>query len=212
VTRIGRTLGVLAAGAVLTGGLAACAKSVTGTAIAAANLPATTTPARGGGGTPTPPSGGTTGDKAQQAQHTCAQFPKEAVTAAFGVPDVTVTADSGRTLAGGIIQVTCVITSSNHFRANVVVQIYPSTTMSTADQYFQVMQQKFGPVQQLNGIAGADVAGMFKDTQNGGAVDEAFAAKKDTTANTVDVVLAGVADTPGIQPKLVAFITALANS
>ena len=216
VTRIGRVLGVLAAGAVLAGGLAACSKSITGSAIAAAPGPATTAPAggNGGGGAPTTtaPSGGTTGDLSQEAQQTCAQFPKSSVTSAFGVPDVTVKADSGTTLKGGIKQIKCVISSSNGFRANVVVQIYPSTTLATADQYYQLMQQQFGSIQKLNGISGADVAGLFQDTQTGSAVDEAFAAKADSGSNTVDVVLAGVADSPGIQPKLVTFLTALANS
>jgi hypothetical protein len=210
VNRIGRTFGVLAVGAVLAGALAGCAKAVNGTALAIANP--TTAPASSGGGgiIPTTPAGG--GNVTQQAQQTCSTLPKAAVTSAFGVPDVTVTTDSGTTLQGGIIQIKCVITSSSGFRANVVVQVYPSTTITTADQYFQIMQRQFTSVQKLNGINGADVAGIFQDTpQKGSLVDEAFAAKKDTAANTVDVVLAGVADTPGIQPKLVSFITALAS-
>jgi hypothetical protein len=199
------------------GGLGACAKSVTGSASPAVTLPATTVPAGGGGGGSTPPSttpGGPSGDLSQQAQQTCALLPKASVKTAFGVPDVTVNADSGTTLTGGIQQVKCVITSTNGFRANVVVQIYPTTLLSTADQYFQTMQQKFSPVQRLNGISGADAAGMFKDRdpQSGAPVDEAFAAKKDSGSNTVDVVLAAVPDSPGITTKLVTFITALANS
>jgi hypothetical protein len=214
-SRFGRTVGVLALGVVLAGGLGACAKSITGSATpGAALVPATTNPAVGGGGSipPSAPGGGPSGDLSKQAQQTCALLPKDSAKTAFGVPDVTVTADSGTTLTGGIQQVKCVLTSTNGFRANVVVQIYPATTMTTADQYFQIMQQKFSPVQKLSGITGADVAGMFKDTQNSPPVDEAFAAKKDTSSNTVDVVIAGIADSPGITTKLVTFITALANS
>jgi hypothetical protein len=214
--RFGRTVGVVAAGVVLAGGLGACARSVTGSASPAVTLPATTAPA-GGGGASTPPSttpSGTSGDLSQQAQQTCALLPKDSVKTAFGVPDVAVNADSGKTLPGGIQQVKCVITSTNGFNANVVVQIYPSTLLTTADQYFQTMQQQFSSVQKLNGISGADAAGLFqdKDNQTGSEVDEAFAAKKDTTSNTVDVVLAAVPDSPGITTKLVTFITALANS
>ncbi|HEY0803929.1 MAG TPA: hypothetical protein VGD84_02645 [Pseudonocardiaceae bacterium] len=211
VNRIGRTFGVLAVGAVLAGALTGCAKAVHGTALAIANP--TTAPAgsgSGGSGTPTTPAGG--GNVTQQAQQTCSTLPKAAVTSAFGVPDVTVTTDSGTTLSGGIIQIQCVITSSSGFRANVIVQVYPSTQITTADQYFQIMQGKYPSVQKLNGINGADVAGIFQDTpKTGSLVDEAFAAKTDTAANTVDVVIAGVADTPGIQPKLVSFVTALAS-
>jgi hypothetical protein len=206
VNRIGRTFGVLVLGAVLAGALTGCAKAVTGTALAIAQP--TTAPARSGGGVvPTTPASG--GDVTQQAQQACAGLPKSAVTSAFGVPDVTVTTDSGTTLKGGIIQIKCVITSSSGFRSNVVVQVYPSTQITTADQYFQLMQQQY-TVQKLTGINGADVAGIFQDTQANPTVDEAFVAKKDTASNTIDVVLAGVADVPGIQPKLVSFITALA--
>jgi hypothetical protein len=213
--RFGRTVGVLALGVVLAGGLGACAKSITGSATpGAALVPATTSPAGGGGGLtpPSTPSGGPSGDLSKQAQQTCALLPKDPAKTAFGVPDVTVTADSGTTLAGGIQQIKCVLTSTNGFRANVVVQIYPAATMATAAQYYQIMQQKFSSLQKLSGITGADVAGMFQDNQNSTPVDEAFAAKKDTSSNTVDVVIAGIADSPGITTKLVTFITALANS
>ena len=207
VNRIGRTFGVLALGMVLTGALTGCAKAVTGTALAIAQP--TTAPAGGGGGSiaPTTPASG--GNVTQQAQQACAGLPKSAVTSAFGVPDVTVTADSGTTLKGGIIQIKCVITSTSGFRSNVIVQVYPPTQITTADQYLQLMQQQY-TVQKLTGINGADVAGIFQDTQANPTVDEAFVAKKDTASNTIDVVLAGVADVPGIQPKLVSFITALA--
>jgi len=206
-TRIAWTLGVLVAGVVLAG----CATAISGTPIAAANVPVTTPPATTGHGIPPPTSTGTGGDLSKQAQTTCARLPKSAASTAFGLPDVTVTADSGQTLKGGILQVKCVVTSTVGFRANVVVQIYPSTTITTPDQYFQLMAAQFKSVQKLNGINGADVAGILQDTQTGSIVDEAFAAKKDTAANTVNVVIAGVADTPGIAPKLVAFITALAS-
>jgi hypothetical protein len=205
---------VLAIGVVLACGLGACAKSITGSATPGATLvPATTNPAGGGGSAPpSTPSGGPSGDLSKQAQQTCALLPKDSAKTAFGVPDVTVTADSGTTLAGNIQQVKCVLTSTNGFRANVVVQIYPATAITTADQYYQIMQRQFSSVQKLSGISGADVAGMFRNTQTGSTVDEAFAAKKDTSSNTVDVVIAGVADSPGITTKLVTFITALANS
>jgi hypothetical protein len=216
-SRFGRTVGVVAVGVILAAGLGACGKSVTGTARPAATLlpaPTTTSPAGGGGATspPNAPPSGTSGDLSKQAQQTCVLLPKDSAKSAFGLPDVTVTADSGTTLAGGIQQVKCVITSTNGFRANVIVQIYPSSTLTTADQYYQVMQRQFSSVQKLTGIKGADVAGLFQDNQTGTPVDEAFAAKKDTRSNTVDVVIAGVADTPGITTKLVTFITALANS
>jgi len=207
---------VLAVGVVLAGGLGACAKSIIGSARPAANaLPAPTTTSPAGGLTTSqgaPPSG-TTGDLSQQARQTCALLPKNSAKSAFGLSDVTVTAESGTTLDGNIQQIKCVLTSTN-FRANVVVQIYPSTLLTTADQYFQTMQQQFSSVQKLNGISGADTAGLFQDqdAQTHSLVDEAFAAKKDTTSNTVDVVLAAVPDSPGITTKLVTFITALANS
>jgi hypothetical protein len=204
---------VVAAGAVLTLGLGACAKAVNGSAVPGAAI---TTPAPTATSKDTPTSGSAPGSGAgsasQQAQQTCAELPKDAVTSAFGVPDVTITADSGTTLDGGVLQIKCVISSTNGFRANVVVQIYPSTTLSDPQQYQTIMKQKFGQVQPLTGVTGADVAGLFKQTVDGGVVDEAFAAKKDTDSDTVDVVLAGVADTPGIIDKLTQFITALANS
>lgn len=208
VKRVARTLGVLAAVAILAG----CGTTITGAPVAATNPPATTAPApTGGNGTQQPTSTGTSGDLSKQAQDVCGQLPKSAAGNAFGLPDVTITADSGQTLKGGILQVKCVVTSTVGFHANVVVQIYPSNVLANADEYLQLMRQQFGSVQQLSGINGADVAGLFKDTQTGTVVDEAFAAKKDGGANTVNVVIAGVADVPGIQPKLVAFITALAS-
>ena len=211
-SRFGRTVGLLAVGVTLACGLGACAKSITGSAGPAVTLPATTVPSGGGS---TPPSPTPSADLSPQAQQTCALLPKGSVTTAFGVTDVTVNAVTGTPPGSGIQQVNCVITSTNGFHATVVVQIYPSGTITTADQYYQIMQQKFSPVQKLNGISGADVAGMFQDSQDsqtGTPVDEAFAAKKDAKSNTVDVVIAGVADSPGITTKLVTFITALANS
>lgn len=213
VARLGRVVGVVAAGAVLTVGLGACSKAVNGSAVPGAAI-TTAPPTTTSNDTPTTGSAPTSGgsDAAAQAQQTCAELPKDAVTSSFGVPDVTITADSGTTLDGGVLQIKCVISSSNGFRANVVVQIYPSSTLSDPQQYQTIMKQKFGQVQPLTGVTGADVAGLFKQTVDGGLVDEAFAAKKDTDNGTVDVVLAGVADTPGITAKLTQFITALANS
>jgi hypothetical protein len=126
------------------------------------------------------------------------------------VSGVTITADSGTTLPGGILQIKCVISAQGGFRANVVVQVYPSSVLGTASQYLGLMQQKFSNLRTMT-VQGAEVAGTFQQTVDGTLVDEAFAAKKDTASNTIDVVLAGVADTPDIHPKLVAFITALAK-
>jgi hypothetical protein len=204
----GRTVGAVAVGVLLAGGLGACATSITGSATPAVTLPATTAPA-GGGSTPPSPTPGA--DLSPQAQQTCGLLPKGSVTTAFGVPDVTVTAVTGTPPGSGIQQVNCVITSTNGFRATVVVQIYPAGTISTADQYYQVMQRRFTSLQKLNGITGADTAGLFQDNETGAPVDEAFAATKDTKTNTVGVVLAAVPDSPGITTKLVTFITALAK-
>jgi hypothetical protein len=198
---------------VLVSGVAACSKTVAGSAAAAsAPVVRTTTPAPTNGddpGSTSPTSGGDDG-ASQKAQETCAQLPKTAVSSSFGVSDVVVTADNGTTLSGGILQIRCVISAKGGFRANVVVQVYPSSVLASASQYLQIMQQKFSNLQTMT-VQGADVAGTFQQTVDGALVDEAFAAKKDATSDTVDVVLAGVADTPGIHPKLVAFITALAN-
>jgi hypothetical protein len=190
--------------------VAGCASHVNGQAEAAASLstsPSTDT-APASGGASTPPSGDSA---SQQAQQTCSQLPKNAVTSAFGVGGVTVTTDSGTVLTGGILQIKCVIAGQGGFRANVVVQIYPSTLLNQANQYLQIMQSKF-PGLRTETVNGADVAGLFQQTVDGGLVDEAFAAKKDSSTGAIDVVLAGVADSPGIDPKLIAFITALANS
>jgi hypothetical protein len=215
VRRIRLAAGMVAVGAVLVVGLAACAKPLTGTAIAAGNPPIPLAPIPAGtpgGGTTTaaPPASGVTGDLSQQAQQTCAQFPKSAATSSFGIPDVTVTADSGSTLAGGIKQIKCVLNSSNGFRANVVVQGYPAGILATTDQYFQLMQRQFGSLKKLT-ITGADTAGIFTDNNGAATVDEAFAAKK-SSDGSVEVVIAGVAQEPGIDTKLVAFVTALVNS
>jgi hypothetical protein len=206
---------VFAVGALLVACLAGCAKSLTGTAIAAGGgVPAPTLATGTPGGNPTtaaPPASGTTGDLSQQAQQTCAAFPKSAATSAFGIPDVTVTADSGTTLPGGIKQIKCVLNSSNGFRANVVVQDYPSGVLTTADQYFQLMARQFSSLKKLT-ITGADSAGIFTDANGGATVDEAFAAKKSSTDSSIEVVIAGVAQASGIDTKLVAFVTALVNS
>jgi hypothetical protein len=205
--RLGRALAVAGVAVTLTTGAAACAKTVSGSAEAAGPALRTSS-APPPSSQPDPPS--SSGSPAAQAQQTCSQLPKDAVTSSFGVHDVTVTADSGTTLAGGILQIKCVVSASDSFRANVVVQIYPGNVLSDANQYLGIMQQKFPSVHTIT-VEGADVAGTFRQTVDGAAVAEAFAAKKDTDNGTVDVVLAGVADTPGVNPKLVAFITALAN-
>jgi hypothetical protein len=214
LVRIGRGLAVGGVAIALVTGAAACSKTVIGSAAAGASpvLRTTTQPTPPGSGTDsTPPTSGSVSDSAsQKAQETCAQLPKDAVTSSFGVTGVTVTADSGTTLAGGILQIKCVISAQGGFRANVVVQVYPSSVLSNAAQYQQIMQQKFSNVKTMT-VDGADVAGTFQQRVDGNLVDEAFAAKKDTESNTIDVVLAGVADTPDIHPKLVAFITALAK-
>jgi hypothetical protein len=206
VTRIGRGLATAAAAVTVVAAVAGCATAVKGRAEALATF---TAPLSAGGGSASPPSGGDSA--AQQAQRTCSQVPKNAVTTAFGVGGVTVTTDSGTVLTGGILQIKCVIGAQGGFRANVVVQIYPPTLLNQASQYLQIMRSKF-PGLRTETVNGADVAGLFQQTVDGGLVDEAFAAKKDSTTGAVDVVLAGVADSPGIDPKLVAFITALAHS
>jgi hypothetical protein len=202
-------LGVVAA---LATGAAACAKPMQGQALAATSVPASSTtsaaPTTGSTGSVTPTGGN--GDLSQQAQQVCSQLPKDAVTQTFGAQQVNVTADSGKTLPGGIKQITCVVTAQNNFRVNVVVQVYPSATLSTAAQYAQIMQRQYH-VTPLQNVAGADVAGTFQQTVGGTLVDEGYAAKKDTTSDTVDVVLAGIADSPGIMPKLVTFLKALAT-
>ncbi|HEY3754351.1 MAG TPA: hypothetical protein VGL80_34585 [Pseudonocardiaceae bacterium] len=209
VTRIGRGLGVAGVAIALVSGVAACGKTVTGSAEAATTLK-TAPPTASSQPTSTPPDSGSNGDATQQAQETCSQLPKDAVTSAFGVSGVSVTADSGTTLSGGILQIKCVIDGANDFRANVVVQVYPDSVLSDAGQYLQIMQQKFPGVATMT-IAGADKSGTFQETVDGVLVDEAFAAKKDSDNKTVDVLLAGIADSDGVKPKLVAFITALAN-
>lgn len=212
VTRIGRGCGLAGAAIVLVVGAAGCAKAVTGQAQAApgATLQSPAPPTGGDSGGLTPSTGGGGDSASQQAQQTCSQLPKSAVTSAFAVSGVTVTADSGTTLTGGILQIKCVISASGGFRANVVVQIYPGSVLPDANQYLSIMQSKFPGVQTVT-VSGADVAGLFQQNVDGGPVDEAFAAKKDTANGTVDVVLAGVADSPGVNAKLVKFITALAN-
>lgn len=209
--RLSRALAVAGVAVALTTGAAACAKPVPGSAEAAGPaVPASSAPPSSES-SGSPDRGETdSGSPAAQAQQTCSQLPKDAVTSSFGVDDVTVTADSGKTLDGGILQIKCVVSASDGFRANVVVQIYPGNVLSDADQYLGIMQQKFPGLHTIT-VKGADVAGTFRQTVDGADVDEAFAAKKDADNGTIDVVLAGVADTPGIDPKLVAFITALAN-
>jgi hypothetical protein len=210
--RLGRALAVAGLAVTLATGAAACAKTVSGSAEAGPAPRTSSAPPPSSESDPPSSSGSPdSGSPAAQAQQTCSQLPKDAVTSSFGVHGVTVTADSGTTLAGGILQIKCVVSASDSFRANVVVQIYPGNVLSDANQYLGIMQQKFPSVHTIT-VKGADVAGTFQQTVDGAPVDEAFAAKKDTDNGTVDVVLAGVADTPGVNPKLVAFITALANA
>jgi hypothetical protein len=213
VARFGRGLAVGGVAVALVTGVAACSKSVGGSAAAAVSLTQPQSPV------PTPPSSDpddstppTSGSDSasQQAQEICSQLPKDAVTTSFGVSDVTITTDSGTTLAGGILQVKCVISAQGGFRANVVVQDYPSSVLSSASQYLQIMQQKFSNVKTMT-VDGAEVGGTFQQTVDGALVDEAFIAKKDTESDSILVALAGVADSPDIHPKLVAFITALAK-
>jgi hypothetical protein len=72
------------------------------------------------------------------------------------------------------------------------------------------MQRQFSSLKKLT-VSGADTAGIFTDNNGGATVDEAFAAKKSTNG-AVEVVIVGVAQAPGIDTKLVAFVTALVNS
>lgn len=195
LSRIGRVAGLAGMAAVLAVGSVGCAKSVQGSALAATSLAPTTT-------------SGNNGDLSQKAQQTCSQLPKDAVASAFGVTGVNVTTGGGSTLTGGVIQITCVITAAG-FGASVVVQIYPSTSITTPQQYAQIMGNQY-TVTPIT-VPGADVAGTFQQPVDGKQVDEAYAAKKDTQSNTVDVVLAGVPDSPGIVPKLVTFIGALSG-
>lgn len=203
MTRIGRGLALAGVAGAAVAALAGCATAVNGQAEAAVHIAPLTT-----GAVPVPNGGDSA---SQQAQQTCSQLPKSAVTSVFGVTGVTVTADSGTVLDGGILQIKCVIGAQGGFHANVVVQVYPSTTLTQAGQYLQIMQSKF-PGLRTETVAGADVAGVFQDTVDGGLVDEAFAATKDSKTDTVDVVLAAIADSPGVDAKLVSFITALAKS
>jgi hypothetical protein len=196
--RIGRGVGLALAGIALVAGVTACGKAITGAAQPAPDTKPT------GAGRPSGDSGAS-----QQAQQTCAQLPKDAVTSAFGVSDVTVTTDNGSTKSG-ILQIKCAISAKGGaFRANVVVQIYPAGTLTSPAQYLGIMQQKFHA--QSITVPGADEAGTFQQTLQGALVDEAFAAKKDATSDTIDVVLAATGDSADVKPKLVAFITALAN-
>ncbi|HEX5405451.1 MAG TPA: hypothetical protein VFX16_24520 [Pseudonocardiaceae bacterium] len=190
-------------------GVSACARTVTGSAEAGASLKVPP-PTASSQPTSEPPDSGSNGDAEQQAQTTCSQLPKDAVTSSFGVTGVHVTADSGTTLDGGILQIKCVIDADQNFRANVVVQIYPDSVLSDANQYLSIMQQKFPGVSTMD-VPGADVSGSFQETVDSVLVDEAFVATKDSDNKTVDVLLAGIADGDGVKPKLTKFITALAN-
>ena len=206
--RWGRGLGIAAVALMVAGGAGACARTVTGSAAAVPGVkpsaPSSSQPPSSGS---QPPST----DLSQAAQQACGQLPKDAVTSSFGVTGVTVTADSGTVLPGGIQQIKCVIDAQGGFRANVVVQVYPPQLLTDPNQYVTILRQRFTDVRTLS-IPGADAAGTFQETVQGNLVDEGFAAKKDTDSSTIDVLLAGVADSPGIQPKLIAFVTALAKA
>lgn len=202
--RVRRGLGAAAVALAVAGGAGACATTITGSA--------SPTP----GGKAGPPSSGSqppSGDPSlsQAAQKSCSGLPKDAVTSSFGVTGVTVTADSGQVLPGGIKQIKCVIGAQGGFRANVVVQVWPPHLLPTTDQYVQVLRQQFSHVRTVQ-IPGADIGGTFQETDQGNLVDEGFAAKKDPESSSVEVLIAGVADTPGIQSKLIAFVTALAKT
>ncbi|HEX3646781.1 MAG TPA: hypothetical protein VHV49_00050, partial [Pseudonocardiaceae bacterium] len=114
-------MGLAAVVLAVAGSAGACARTVSGSAAAVPGAKPDVSVAPPSSGSQ-PPSGGNLSQAAQQA---CARLPKDAVTTAFGVTGVTVTADSGVTLAGGIQQIKCVIDAKGGFRANVVVQVYP---------------------------------------------------------------------------------------
>lgn len=202
---LGQGLGVAAVALVVAG----CATTVTGSASAVPGVkPSPPSSSQQPPSSSQPPSGK---DLSQAARQACGQLPKDAVTSSFGVTGVTVTADSGTVLPGGIQQIKCVIDAQGGFRANVVVQVYPPRLLTGADQYVTILKQRFADVHTLS-IPGADAAGTFQETVQGNLVDEGFAAKKDADNSSIDVLIAGVADTPGIQPKLIAFVSALAKA
>jgi hypothetical protein len=214
--RFGRGLGVAAIALAVAGGAAACAKTVDGSASAQPGAKVTTAPSSG----PQQPSGSqqpsdsqppSSDDLSQAAQQACSSLPKDAVTSSFGVTGVSITADSGTTLQGGIKQIKCVITAQGGFRANVVVQVYPPQLITTADQYVTILKREFPNVKTMS-VPGADVGGTFQQTVQGNLVDEGFAAKQDPSSNSVEVLLAGIADGPGVQPKLISFVDALAKT
>lgn len=218
IGRAGRVFGLLATSAVLTVGLAACTKAVSGTAlsggsaVAGTATPSTRTPTTPG---PTPQTTGSSttgvGDLNAKAKDACDSLPKNAAMSAFGLPDVKVDSGGGST-QDGVIQFSCAVSSSHGFKSDVLVQFYPANVLSSPDDYAQVMRQKFSPVQDLGKIGNADVAGALSVVKDGNKADEAFAARKDPETGGVDVLLVAVADVPGIQPKLVAFLTALAST
>jgi hypothetical protein len=204
--RVRRGVGAAAVALAVAGGAGACATTVTGSATAAPG-------AKAGAGAPSSGSQPPSSDKAlsQAAQQSCAELPKDAVTTAFGATGVTVTSAGGQTLPGGIQQIKCVIDGKGGFRVNVVVQVWPPKLITTADQFVSALRQQFSDVRTMP-IPDADIGGTFQETEQGTLVDEGFAAKKDPGSTSVEVLLAGIADSPGIQPKLIQFVAALAKA
>jgi hypothetical protein len=220
---VGRVVTAAVAGATLVGGLGACTTQVAGTAAPASQAPVAKggsggSGGAGGGSTSSPsgstsPSGGSSGGSAgssAQAVSVCGRLPKDAATQAFGVSDVQVVPDSAQTLQAGIVEIKCVVNAEGGFRSNVVVQLYPASISFDASQYLTTIKAKNPGVQTLSNVSGADAAGYFQQTVDGALVDTAFAAKKDDDGG-LDVLLVGVADSPGVSDKLVNFLNALLN-
>jgi hypothetical protein len=111
-------------------------------------------------------------------------------------------------LSGNVLQVTCSVRADAGFLANVVLQTYPTTVLGSPQRYLGLLRQRF-PGLHTTTVPGADVAGTFQQVDAAGLVDEAFTATVDDTADTLNVLLAGVTDHPGIPDKLIAFVTAL---
>lgn len=190
-------------GAVLTCCLASCAKSVTGTASAAPGAaPAKT--ANSGSPSAAPPSG--SDPTAAKNAAVCAQVPQEATKRDFGLPDVMVTPDGVSTLDGGVIELKCKVTSSNQFRVNVILQLYPLTVMASVDDFVRIAQDKFPGVQPIT-VPNVDAAGIFPQTVEGVQLTEVYGVKK--AGNTIVAVLTGMPVGPNDQATLTQFLTDL---
>ncbi len=111
-------------------------------------------------------------------------------------------------LRGNVLQVTCSAKADGGFLANVVLQTYPSSVLDSPQRYVALLRQRF-PNLHTATVPGADAAGTFQQADTSGLVDEAFTATVDDSADTLNVLLAGVTDHPGVPAKLVAFVTAL---